>query len=109
MTFYDFGLKEEQEENPGRVNQNYNQEFLAIPGVLHDLNLLCIWESRMEIAVKKCCIPPPPMKICCITIKKQILKCCRLFLLGSQGFKKSSSIKLMQLVARLQKAQPLSC
>jgi len=37
----DFGLEEEQ-ENLGRVNQNYIQKFLAIPGVLHDLHVLRI-------------------------------------------------------------------
>lgn len=62
MIFYDFGLKEEQQENPGRVNQNYIQKFLAIPGALHDLNVLCIWEARREIVKKKLGFPPPPHK-----------------------------------------------
>lgn len=50
--FNDFDLQKEH-ENPGRGNQSYIQKFLAISGVLHGLNLSSIWESRMEIAVKK--------------------------------------------------------
>lgn len=52
---------------------------------------------------------PPPLKICCITIKKKFSNVVGYFYWERQGFKKSSSIKLMQLVARLQEAQPLSC
>lgn len=62
MIFYDFGLEEEQQENPGRVNQNYIQKFLAIPGVLvwpKYLNVLRIWEARKEIVKKKLGFPPP--------------------------------------------------
>lgn len=115
MIFNDFDLQKEH-ENPGRGNQSYIQKFLAISGVLHGLNLSSIWESRMEIAVKKSGVFFSPLwNFFVLHIdskmfdgKKKKVKCCRLFILCSQGFENSIYTELMQLVAWLQEAQPLS-